>query len=89
MEDPAFPQQRIIVGDASPSEKKSRGMTLRDYFAAKAMQSIILADWPDGPVSQEVAESSYYIADAMMAERMKCEKKKIQEIPARPETPQG
>jgi hypothetical protein len=55
-------------------------MTLRDYFAAKAMQSIYAAnvDWePTGtPMDEEslqvltdVAQDAYKLADAMMKAR--------------------
>ena len=49
------------------------GMTLRDYFAAKAMQSniVILEDWPGGERAADVAKYAYAMADAMLAEREK------------------
>ncbi|MDC9591881.1 hypothetical protein PSI23_22075 [Xenorhabdus sp. XENO-10] len=47
------------------SEKKPDEMTLRDYFAAQAMASIILRD----DTYEEVAEESYFIADAMLKAR--------------------
>ena len=47
------------------------GMTLRDYFAAKAMQAL-LRQYPDhlmnSPAS-EVASDAYSLADAMMKAR--------------------
>ena len=45
------------------------GMTLRDYFAAKAMQSLIseLADWKYMP--NEIAKFAYVQADAMLKAR--------------------
>lgn len=43
----------------------NKGMTLRDYFAAKAMQTV-LADWDENPSYQSIAEISYRIADAML-----------------------
>ena len=43
-------------------------MTLRDYFAAKAMQGFI----PDGGTNvQEIAQAAYIVADAMLKEREK------------------
>jgi len=42
------------------------GMTLRDYFAARAM-SIGLEGWSD----EDVAIEAYRVADAMIAERAK------------------
>ena len=51
------------------------GMTLRDYFAAKAMASLIAKQetaqaWKqDGDYGTYVAELSYGMADAMIAAR--------------------
>jgi hypothetical protein len=57
-------------GPAFPSTNhhghKLEGMTLRDYFAAKAMQGFI----PDGGTNvQEIAQASYIVADAMLKAR--------------------
>ena len=42
------------------------GMTLRDYFAAKAMQAIV----SNGDVDpQKISQASYIIADAMLKAR--------------------
>jgi predicted RNA polymerase sigma factor len=46
-------------------EPKTTGMTLRDYFAAKAMQGILF----EGLGERETAESAYAMADAMMRAR--------------------
>ena len=54
---PAFPQQ----DDASGSE----GMTLRDYFAAKAMQGMM----NEAISIREIAACSYRMADAMLKAR--------------------
>lgn len=72
---PAFPGQwydfQPCTGDQVVREQWS-GMTLRDYFAAKAMQSFItnldireerLIDVP------QLAKSAYNIADAMLKAR--------------------
>lgn len=55
---------------------KQNGMTLRDYFAAKSMQSIIVSSKHDNytgnngmPVPNFVSEQSYLIADAMLKQR--------------------
>jgi hypothetical protein len=55
---PAFPRT------GWPNET---GMTLRDYFAAKAMQALI----PSGQTvdSMKYAESAYALADAMLKAR--------------------
>lgn len=53
------------------------GMNLRDYFAAKAMQSVLDGSWPElqlNPISgltpvENSAIFAYKIADAMMAAR--------------------
>ena len=54
------------------------GMTLRDYFAAKAMQGIISLgsnyaytkeDMDSGTPSDAIARYSYQVADAMLKER--------------------
>ncbi len=60
-------------GPAFPSETNSDyfyGMTLRDYFAAKAMQGL-LADMVEETTAQKLAECSYSVADAMLQERNK------------------
>ena len=57
-------------GPAFPAFKEqSDGMALRDYFAAKAMQSLIseLADWKYMP--NEIAKFAYVQADAMLKAR--------------------
>lgn len=46
------------------------GMTLRDYFAAAALQGM-LADKSRGYPHHEYASDAYSFADAMMAERTK------------------
>ena len=65
MNEPAFPGQ----WDHGPSGIQSfSGMTLRDYFAAKAMQGI-LSDPNIAIPRQKTAEWAYGIADAMIKER--------------------
>ena len=67
---PAFPLQSIGP-DFAPGYA---GMTLRDYFAAKAMQGLVSGHfakyghedyWP----RPEIASEAYEIADAMLAAR--------------------
>ena len=60
---PAFPTPRYERGDMY-----SLGMTLRDYFAAKAMQGI-LTDSEIVMGATEIADLSYKYADAMMEAR--------------------
>jgi len=61
---PAFP----FIDSASPLEHS--GMTLRDYFAAKAMNSLISdPDWRSDMVWHETAYAAYQMADAMIKAR--------------------
>ncbi len=65
---PAFP-----VSDEESRRKVSAvfgGMTLRDYFAAKAMCGL-LADTDYCEHEEAVARRCYMLADAMIAERSK------------------
>lgn len=50
---------------------KTGGITVRDYFAAKAMQGMVAA--PYNPASDEfmLARDAYTLADAMLRERAK------------------
>jgi hypothetical protein len=60
---PAFPVQSIYVED---QDTNSRGMTLRDYFAAKALP-VIMPDNREYP--RDAAKAAYQFADAMMKAR--------------------
>lgn len=66
--EPAFPYDEFRQGALYDQHA---GMTLRDYFAAKAMQGLVgcedTADWQ----LRTFAKTSYEIADAMLAERAK------------------
>ena len=72
---PAFPLHIPACGVCGPHTHP--GMTLRDYFAAKAMQSIVLAEetaaWEhentDALEYKDHAEYAYRMADAMLAAR--------------------
>lgn len=57
-------------GPAFPCELSTRfqGMTLRDYFAAKAMQGMQAGDYK---YRADLANDAYAMADAMLAERSK------------------
>lgn len=65
---PAFPQgnDRVVL---SRSIEDSQGMTLRDYFAAKAMQGLLTGNYD--LYNHEMAETAYAIADAMLKARKK------------------
>ena len=60
----AFPSSHTDTNDVPV-----RGMTLRDYFAAQAMQGYIAGKYPLYP--HEKSEEAYKIADAMLEERVK------------------
>jgi hypothetical protein len=64
----AFPQSNDrVVGSLSIA--KSQGMTLRDYFAAKAMTGLLTAEIVGEYSNEHVAEIAYRIADAMLKAR--------------------
>lgn len=70
---PAFPVEMIYTQE----NEKFNGMTLRDYFAAKAMHGLISCpNWReeagedlDMDISKYTAISAYEMADAMMRAR--------------------
>lgn len=63
---PAFPSTRKV----GSVELTDGGMSLRDYFAAKAMQSMMM---PSPVMFNAIAEASYKVADAMLAARERSE----------------
>lgn len=71
---PAFPlafQEHDASGMPLAEMYAHDGMTLRDYFAANAMQGL-LAFWGSHDVEfREIAEDAYSAADAMIAAREK------------------
>lgn len=65
---PAFPVSEEAI------QRNMTGASLRDYFAAKAMQGYLSSFHPhDEPVeyAMRIAEDSYALADAMLAARGK------------------
>jgi hypothetical protein len=58
---PAFPT--VMIGELEG------GMTLRDYFAAKAMTGLLTAEIVGEYSNEHVAEIAYRIADAMLKAR--------------------
>lgn len=56
---------------AFPNMAGQTGMELRDYFAAKAMQGLMVTDMKDWPVGLDVSlsKAAYELADAMMKAR--------------------
>ncbi len=61
---PAFP----ILQDGCQFPR-AEGMTLRDYFAAKAMQSYLLDKDRDSFTFEQWAQASYEMAEAMLKAR--------------------
>lgn len=60
--------------DTSARPVKASEMTLRDYFAAKAMQGFVASIGVVGgiaPTESDMARYSYELADAMIQEREK------------------
>jgi len=77
---PAFPVEREMDERGNSGCVRSfmfPGMSLRDYFAAKAMQGELacqspeLGEYSTGASVAGLAQVSYEIADAMLAEREK------------------
>jgi len=63
----AFPYWQEYNGDV----ESSSGMSLRDYFAAKAMAALIISDKDDLMPHAKIAKAAYLASDAMLAERSK------------------
>lgn len=74
---PAFPRPKSPKGEYTDSDVPGAqtGMSLRDYFAAKAMQGFAaspsMIDSNDSRAITYVTAASYAMADAMLAERAK------------------
>ncbi len=68
---PAFPCDRISCGSEN-AVFSGHGMTIRDYFAAKAMQGVLSNPNCPMQISDDVlATQAYDLADAMLKERVK------------------
>ena len=71
---PAFPQSMVCTegggGIVTSDELDLGGMTLRDYFAAKAMQAdVSRVGYYQGEHLLYASENAYRMADAMLAAR--------------------
>lgn len=65
---PAFPCDLTMYDQEIV--KQFQGMTLRDYFAAKAMQGMFASgNVPRDLTNDELAEEAYLFADAMLKAR--------------------
>ena len=77
--EPAFPVPSYVNADGETHDVSFQGMTLRDYFAAKAMQAmlsspeflvVVTADQAvGGNAKDRVSNVSFAYADAMMKAR--------------------
>lgn len=56
---------------ANPEIVVNVNMSLRDYFAAKAMQGLVANSNLKGAKSSHIANDAYQIADAMIEARLK------------------
>ena len=65
---PAFPIKDHFISQHGPGSVDAPGMTLRDYFAAKAMQAQI-AHTGGRYTASDIAISSYAVADAMIEKK--------------------
>lgn len=73
---PAFPSEYSgaeydFTGQPVISERKYYGMTLLDYFAAKAMQSMVNISSTNDGFEVELSRRAYIVATAMLNERGK------------------
>jgi hypothetical protein len=62
---PAFPLEMVYTEE----NEKLNGMTLRDYFAAKAMQGIVSRGIVNEVPLEIYATNAYRMADAMLKAR--------------------
>jgi hypothetical protein len=60
---PAFPAMHYDLGE------HEHGLTLRDYFAAKAMQGVLSRPTAGLLNAEDIAPASYMMADKMMEAR--------------------
>ena len=73
---PAFPRPMVTSGhDELTQDKGNTGMSLRDYYAGQALAGVDM-NGIHGTI-QELAESMYQIADAMVAEKRRLEDEEL------------
>lgn len=71
MNDPAFPMNELDQQTGYVAVQHF-GMSLRDFFAAKAMHGVFTNPISSSAAEQEyIARHAYRMADAMLAERAK------------------
>ena len=68
---PAFPSLHWVAPQGHSANENPQGMTLRDYFAAKAMQGMLagLLAYGHDIMWDEIAKDAYREADAMLKAR--------------------
>ncbi|SHL41181.1 hypothetical protein SAMN05216428_102319 [Nitrosospira sp. Nsp11] len=72
----AFPGMEEVGNSGDYTTAYNPGMTLRDYFAAKAMQTLLAASFGDRSITfadklEAVAVDAYRQADALLEARKK------------------
>lgn len=65
---PAFPSEQGHIPDGTWNQTYEPGLSLRDYFAARAMAELIGLCFSAGNC-QDVAEKAYAYAEAMLDAR--------------------
>ena len=67
---PAFPVPTDLANKLGcVSSESDAGMSIRDYFAAKALSGMMSRKDSDGWTQREIASDCYKYADAMIKER--------------------
>lgn len=67
---PASVGPDYLTGEPAAPVDPQKGMSLRDYFAAKAMAALIVSgNSSNKPTQHDIASGAYAVADAMLAAR--------------------
>ncbi|MDE2447300.1 MAG: hypothetical protein KGO94_14080 [Alphaproteobacteria bacterium] len=66
---PVFPRVANHVDSFGFLHQESNGMSIRDYFAAAALQALMNEPPPPSFTLSEVASKAYRLADAMLRAR--------------------
>jgi hypothetical protein len=62
--------QAFPIAETKYTDSIELGMTLRDYFANSAMQSIMVSEfYKNHKTPEQVAKGAYILADAMLKQR--------------------
>jgi hypothetical protein len=70
---PAFPVQAYPGDAANPKVRPNTGMSMRDYFAAQALNGMLAnsEEFGDAVPPEDVADFAYNIANSMLERREK------------------